>query len=448
MANSAMNEACLGGATRRKSQSLLQLVAEMRSELDVLLECLASSGLLKTESFLAQLHRTRFNAVLHEHPLEEELEVERSMTISPVVMARTRSFSSSSDLCDAMSVEGVAATLASFAGVAAVRFVGVSCRRASTGINSDLLRSLHINMADLYMCGGWDDNQNSLNLLHRYDRKTSNWEVMPSLLQTRAGPIAAATDDAIYVCGGWREQRAVNSVERFSLTDKVWQFCPPMSQRRHSACGGIVQGRLCICGGWDGENTLEDAEYLDTTTFETTSPPGSPGRPVLRSSAWRPMLPMAQRRAHAASGSGSGFVYLAGGWDGRSSLAHAERWSVVQGAWETLPDYPQRVSRPSGTVVDGCFIVCGGWVNQQAVDWTVRFDPRLNAWEYLRPMLSRRAGGTCASLAGKVFVLGGWDGEGCLDEVELMDPNTGVWERSSAPLMLRCRGAAALAAPN
>lgn len=90
----------------------------------------------------------------------------------------------------------------------------------------------------------------SMNSAERFDFRTGQWELIPSMLQARSFAAAAVVGGRLYVCGGQDEAwNVLDTVERFNPQTEQWEELPPLRAARCSASAGSLGGRPCVCAG-------------------------------------------------------------------------------------------------------------------------------------------------------------------------------------------------------
>ena len=217
----------------------------------------------------------------------------------------------------------------------------------------------------MYVCGGLDVSLRQHNSVERFDTLSEVWEAQPAMAQKRFKARAAVIRKRIYVVGGFSNPTTC-SVERF---DGAWTTVPPVT--RCPCSTAVIAQKLYVCGGEDGRaaNTLE---RLDPSlqTWELLRPPlhrrrlttvadlrdslyfdggvGDDGVDIVLDSvesydtvtdSWEESAPLLNARCVAKVARVNGALFIFGGFGQElDELASVERFDLVTGRWEALPD--------------------------------------------------------------------------------------------------------------
>jgi len=369
-------------------------VAQLREQNATLLDCLTAAGLLRTETFLAQLHKRRFAAARRTHPcvwrssLTDVLEPSGGMALPTV---------------------GVSLPLASFAGMPSARALQGASRAFSDAVGT-ALDIFGDRFCKLYVCGGFN-GEHSMKSAELFNPATERWEAMAPLINARWDAAAATISGRLYICGGHNNHRMLTSAERYDPLTGAWEQLPPMAQSRRVASAVVIAGCVYLCGGHDGQRTLNWAECFNPQT-----------------STWETLPPMVRRRGFAAATFVASKLYVCGGFDDDQAIRTTERFDPVAATWEALPPMRQRRGFAAAAVVSGQLYICGGHDGQQVLNTVERFDPAVGTWEPVPPMRHARAFTNASVISGQLYLCGGFDGRTALGSAERYDPDTGRWE--------------------
>lgn len=184
----------------------------------------------------------------------------------------------------------------------------------------------------LYICGGWDDSNQTLRSCECFCPEVGMWEQMPPMAERRARPAAGVLLGRIYVCGGSDRDRRLNSVESLGSLEEedmqIWRTTPPMLQTRFAAAAAAVDGRLFVCGGWGGSlQARKSVEFYDATA-----------------EAWEFAQPMLAGRPGAVASAAAGYLYVLGGYCSELHVDSVERLDAAAAGRGALPGW---VSLPS-----------------------------------------------------------------------------------------------------
>ena len=131
----------------------------------------------------------------------------------------------------------------------------------------------------------------------KYAFISSRWSLLTDKNQTmppaRSGHVSVATQDAMYIFGGWGGVDVANDLWKFSIATGTWSNIIPASARPTKRMGhiGALHGTsLFIYGGWDGSLCLGDIWRYDivlriwikiTTENSLQQPPPTPRHGML-----------------------------------------------------------------------------------------------------------------------------------------------------------------------
>eukprot|EP00927_Polykrikos_kofoidii_P068175 TRINITY_DN63548_c0_g1_i1.p1 TRINITY_DN63548_c0_g1~~TRINITY_DN63548_c0_g1_i1.p1 ORF type:complete len:465 (-),score=71.62 TRINITY_DN63548_c0_g1_i1:37-1323(-) len=349
--------------------------AELREEVTALRDCLADAELLDTQTFLAQLHRRRFNAVRQAYP------------------------------CDCISTLGTVLASNELLGLTSLHCAGLkavgalACTSSATYRNVQVVSSyLHDSLTRLYVAGGADGHQ-ALNSAERFDADSMSWQTLPPMSSPRAAAASTVVFRRLYVCGGMSGSQELSSVECFIPAACLWEPLPPLHQARGEAVAGMVAGRLCVLGGICNQRVLGTVEGFN---FEE--------------GVWEALGSLLQPRAEASAGSIQGCLHVCGGHgsEHREALASMERLDDGGVAWKAMMPLKYARYGAAAVVLRDQLYVYGGHDGRDFLCFAERFDPRSGTWENIAPLTRPRAGAAALSVAGRVYICGGYDGQRAL----------------------------------
>merc|ERR1740122_183832 len=85
-----------------------------------------------------------------------------------------------------------------------------------------------------------------------FDPQHAAWTLFPQMLEARSLAASCAVLGRLYVCGGiGLDGRLLRSAETFNATTRCWESLPAMREPRAQAIAGVYRGRLVVCGGTD-----------------------------------------------------------------------------------------------------------------------------------------------------------------------------------------------------
>lgn len=413
---------------------MLSMQCVESDELAALCDCLCRSGILRRETYLAALHRRRFEALRYRHPCASHLGLADVFNTGELC-AHALSFLGLSEACRLRTLARCIRE-ASSSGVFAhpdSRTLFCSGRQSRCGSMQDSVQRFDptthrwsslptpttFSMGSrcfcmpalvgldscLYVCGTQRDETRAMSI-HCFSTRLGQWTALPAMATQRCGfnnwPAICVLGAYLYVCGGSSDDDDyLNSAERFDPSARRWESLPPMGTQRACAAAAALQGQLYVCGGETGTSGLNDFVALDTA--ERFNP---------RAGHWENLPRMSEPRGSDANGEPSvvacalgDCLYVRGGHE----IDSMERFDVRLGCWQALP--PMWTPRYYAVMIacNNRLYVCGGRDDKDSEELNSIecFDPKSQRWEVLPSMHSRRANAGAAASAGYVYVCGG-----------------------------------------
>jgi len=205
----------------------------------------------------------------------------------------------------------------------------------------------------VYVPGGYDTNDQVLDILEIYDVANDSWLAGSALPTPLCAYAITAQDGLIYVLGGWDGANYQDDVLCYDPEKDAWTVvgqCPTPISFSTAVSDGQ---RIYLIGGFDGQQELNICWAFDPTAEGE--------------SAWEEKASMEMpRRGHAAVFSDGKIYVLGGGWS--EYLLYNERYDTLTDTW-------------------------------------ARFEsPIIGTWYNLAATLVNEPDG------GYVYALGGWDG--------------------------------------
>ncbi|CAE7296864.1 KLHL4 [Symbiodinium pilosum] len=383
------------------------------------------------DTFLATLHRRRFEAVRRAHPYPSHARLADVFRIAELASAvssflclagtcRLRELSNSSRDASRAAVFGHSDSQALFVSgcnqnltMEKIAHFDPTRHRWST---LDVPKSLSIGSRSfcmptllgqdgyLYVCGARSDN-NAM-CIQRFDALKSLWTTLPPAPTPRRGfnnwPAIACLEGHIYVCGGSSDdENYLSGVDCFDPLTCTWESLGPMGTRRAGAAAAALQGKLYVCGGETGTSGINDFSALNTA--ERFTP---------RVGCWEGLPPMSEPRGGDANGDPNiaacvlgEFLYVRGGHE----VDSMERFNPSSHCWESLP--PMTTPRYYAAMVafNNRIYVCGGKDDNDAEDLSSveAFNPALGCWESVPSMNIPRANAGAVASEGYIYMCGG-----------------------------------------
>lgn len=364
----------------------------------------------------------------------------------------------SSALCysSIMELNGLAATIARFAGSREVRSFAATSQGLNTAINS---------RGKIYVCGGCNGRE-VFSSVECLDLKTGAWHSCAGMSRPRQGAMQAWANGRIYIFGGTDGYRVLNSMERFDPQSGEWNAMPAMSMPRIAACACTLNGCIYVCGG-QYHVALSSVECFDPQKHVWSQKPrmaqqrafpmvsvvqrclyvyGGTDHGCLdsvemfnpRSDSWMTLAPMSRKRCTAATACVGQFIYVCGGFD-HCDLRYAERLDTSLEVWEPLPDMAQPRCNAASVAWHQRLFVCGGCRSGSVEVLSLSG----GHWEELHlPGSQRQDVGVVALAAGCLYICGGASGQAAIAAAERLKASEEVTSWESLEPMSRPRARA------
>ena len=236
---------------------------------------------------------------------------------------------------EGMTVGGVGNTIISAYGVSSAaetnltRLYNIASDSWSSGADAPLPARSQAASGDttharfLYVIGGASSGA-VLPDLKRYDPVTDTWTPLASMLTARAGAVAAAVDNNIFVIGGRLSAAGpcnggpyLATVEKYDVDANTWSAVAPLPSPRSDLAAVAHGGKIFVFGGCSGTASFtgEVDMYNPETDTWTTG-----------------LAPMLTARASLVAGHSGQRVYAIGGWNG-ASLDVNEVYDIAGDSW-------------------------------------------------------------------------------------------------------------------
>jgi DNA-binding CsgD family transcriptional regulator len=258
----------------------------------------------------------------------------------------------------------------------------------------------------LYAIGGEGADAVPFSAVDSYDLSVNEWKPVAALPSPLANLAAAVWGDEIFVAGGAMpavEDSAARTLSRdlwrYTIPKDRWQLAGQLPLPLAGASLIATEDALYLLGGWDGQTMHAEIWRVALSAQMEAVAAGD----------WQVVTEMAVPRAFGGAVFVRDAIYVAGGYDGQRELAVTGRYLIESEKWEELPS----LSTPRGGVqllYDdlAVFAVGGGWT--QPVNTIERFDPATGIWSHFPSPIEQewRHLGAAASKNGYLYLIGGW----------------------------------------
>jgi N-acetylneuraminic acid mutarotase len=242
-----------------------------------------------------------------------------------------------------------------------------------------------------------------------YDPARDRWEELPPLPEAVHHLAAAATDDRVYVTGGYTDLLFSEITSRAWAYDpgaRTWARIADLPAPRAAHGMAAIEGKLYVVGG-----VGPDSESL--SIYDPAAD---------RWNAAGVALPT--QREHLTVTALEGKLYAVGGrWGDSGNLAAVEIYDPAAGRWNRGPDLPTPRSGLTAGVLDRHIHVTGGEslsLGRTFGEHEV-YDPTTARWTALADLPTPRHGLASAVVSGRWYVIGGGTRAGALTFISLTD---------------------------
>ena len=175
----------------------------------------------------------------------------------------------------------------------------------------------------LVVAAGCNKNHKVLSSVEYYQAAFDEWKFASPLRNARSGCAMVASNEHLYVLGGWVDDKCSSSVERISKLSEDWEEIQSMQMPRRWLASVICNGIIYAIGG-----QTDCKEKITTSTVETYN---------FGENKWVYVSSMiTERSAHAACVM-NGKIYVVGGLDASNKTVKSiecydpetDSWSVV-----------------------------------------------------------------------------------------------------------------------
>ncbi|MEK7765674.1 MAG: kelch repeat-containing protein [bacterium] len=258
---------------------------------------------------------------------------------------------------------------------------------------------------------------------------TPTWAVTAIVPQPREGYSIVATDDAVYVVGGYRWASAVSiggyfhydpsgvvgTVEAFDPSRNTWTERARLPTPRQMLAGCVLDGRIFAIGGYASGAEVSAA----VESFEPAS------------NAWSRKAALPSPRTVASAFGVGGKVYVVGGFkDGAATPEPAVAvYDPSADTWSAGSSLPGPGERYFFCAMAGKVYALGGRVPGSDSAQNQVYDPVGDSWAALSPLPRRLDGDAGGALGGWIMLIGNPREGGSLarDPVNAYDPATDTW---------------------
>ena len=237
----------------------------------------------------------------------------------------------------------------------------------------------------------------SLDELYRFDPAQGSFQTLPSAPERVDHAAFVGYRGALYLIGGYVDDKPTAAVWRFSPRTRLWSALPADAhQARRSGSRGHRREDLCGRGLFPGvgnPQSISDLEIYDVGTGTWSRGPSMP----------------TARHHHGAAAIGGRLVVVGGRGDDDLSLNTVEQFDPSTNRWTRLAPLPVGVGGLAVVAAAGQIVAIGGGDDdeQWVTPATWAFDPHENTWRRLADLNVARHGHGAVGVGPDVYVFGG-----------------------------------------
>lgn len=270
--------------------------------------------------------------------------------------------------------------------------------------------------------GGGFDGTNVHNDLLRFDPATNTWSSLASSPDGHllSPAVYSPVTNKVYNFGGFGSVvPQTNTTRIYDVATNTWSTGAPMPAALADHAAVLDNGIVYIAGGYNG-----------TTSVNTLYAYNIAGN------SWSTLAPMPQALYLPGFGAINGKVYIASGNTGSGELSTLYIYDISGNSWSTGPTIPVAVTGPGSAVFQGQLYVFGGGFPTTKTNTQV-FDPVANSWSPGPPILTSKLWFYGAAFATGILALGGDHTPGIpINDNERLNCNSGISGLSPAKLWI------------
>jgi len=277
----------------------------------------------------------------------------------------------------------------------------------------------------IFIPGGFTLGGVATNVVEVFDAATNTWSTIPSLPIAMHHLAFAATNDRLYVLGGYAGNSfsPIARVFEFDFTKNTWLEKTSMPGARGAGIAVNHGGKIFVIGGVNSSGVVVGTNQRYD--------------PILNE--WKTLAPMPTSREHLAAAAIDSLIYVIGGrnFSSGGNTGALEAYSPLSNKWYILAGMPTPRGGLAAATLHGKLYVFGGEI-PGVFNEVEEYDPSTNQWRQMAPMPVPRHGIGAATVADTIFIIGGGpvQGFGVSDEnsgFTISAPNTGVEEERKLP---------------
>ncbi len=243
----------------------------------------------------------------------------------------------------------------------------------------------------IFVMGGFAADGTTVPTVEAYNIATDRWSARSAMPLAVNHPMAASTEDAIYLVGGHTAEGPPTD-RAFAFANGRWRELPPMPEPRAAGGAAVVDGLLYVVGGvaLEGHGTR-------TLVFD------------IEANRWSVGAGLIAPRDHLGVAAVEGSVYAVGGRTVAftGNLGASESYDPGVDVWTALPEMPTPRGGIAAAAAGGLIVALGGEEEGGTFDEAEAFDVATGAWRSLPPMPTARHGLGVVSDGATIFAVAG-----------------------------------------
>lgn len=195
-----------------------------------------------------------------------------------------------------------------------------------------------------------DDNYGPSSNAHIWNHSKDEWTTNPESFKMPGNICYNGTayiEPFLYIYGGYDGNRenshGISEAWKCNMETLVWEAIAPINIRRLYIAGTSMGDHSVVAiGGSSGRNSKEIRDYMTETNDKSFINDSGRMRAVeqylIKEKRWRRLPNMIEHRSDASACCHNNFLYVAGGFNGKSCLNSAEIYNPDEHLWTKLPN--------------------------------------------------------------------------------------------------------------
>jgi N-acetylneuraminic acid mutarotase len=256
-----------------------------------------------------------------------------------------------------------------------------------------------------YIVGGVGWRAQTFKHFYEYDPATDNWERLPDLPESINHPVVVATENHLYVVGGFQplglrirgfmfaDWNPLKTLYTYNFEKRQWTRCADLPEPRGAGGCTSTEGQLWYVGG------INETKELSNSLFRFDE----------FQNQWETMPPMPTPRDHLRMEAIGNKLYAISGRkdDLRFNLQVVESFDIAQGKWTRKANFPTGRGGFSSVVYEGKIYTFGGENVWSCYSNVERYDPVIDQWNQLDDLPEARHGIQTGVINDRIHLISG-----------------------------------------